>query len=609
MEQNSQFIISNSLLWAYHQEKMVHLFSQGNWLLSYTLPEEYQLTKAEKIKDEGNQAVIYYPNDEKRFLILEKSALIEQKAQNVHYTLQPMFSNSLIFRGDSPALEPLPPIKQLSKNCYTREGFPVVELNQTPTKIVIITKLANSKRGFVPLAYKEWQEQQPKVKSKNAFFNALYQKTLKSLYKLRLKTIDGEIKVAGLPDFPSLFGRDFSLSALAEIYLWPEKVKEELLIHLKHVGEKTDIIRNEQKGRAIHEYNYDAITIAGAYQQFPSYYANDSNALLLITIFRLAKIQRDFTIVEKYPAIITELFQHMLSLDVDGDGFIEYQQQAGQLLKHQTWRDGGDEIRSLEDRAVLQPIAPLHDQLCMLGAIKEIIAFQEQFKNAILGWKTKELRRQFQKLKKALNESFWMSEYEGYALALDGNNEQVKVVNSDVCLGYYFQLFDEKKAHLQYHALVDKERLLAKEGIRTVSKEHLLYSPRKYQRGGVWPWQLAVLIPGLRNYSLDNEPFLRCLDYLVTGDSLAEVYIPDRDVLTPLSNCIEQRWSAAIPWLALLEGFCGLKVGYNSIELKPRKNASNYYPLSIRGIFVYSKKHDLLLETTESAKIIQRQTP
>jgi len=80
MEQNSQFIISNSLLWVYHQEKMVHLFSQGNWLLSYTLPEEYQLTKAEKIKDEGNQAVIYYPNGEKRLLILEKRALIEQKA-------------------------------------------------------------------------------------------------------------------------------------------------------------------------------------------------------------------------------------------------------------------------------------------------------------------------------------------------------------------------------------------------------------------------------------------------------------------------------------------------------------------------------------------------
>jgi len=603
MQSRSQLIISNGLHWVYHQERVVHLFSLGNWLVSHKIPEKYSLSKALRIKDEGNIATIYYPKNEKRILSLEKNAFIESKPTDMEYILEPVFSNSLTFRGDLESPTPQEPIEQLAKNKFTRKGFPIVEMMQTATTIVITTTFNYLPKKISPPSYNLWRQSQPELECPKKHFNTLFQNALKSLYKLRLLTQDGEIRAAGFPDFPSLFGRDFALSALAEIYLAPAKVKEELLVHIKHIGKKYDLIRNEQSGRAVHEYNYDAITLQGLYKHFPSYYANDSNALLLVTIFRLAKIQKECIIIENCPTIIKQLYEHMLSLDLDGDGFLEYQQQQGQLLKHQTWRDGGDEIRSPEDKPVKQPIAPLHDQLCFLAAQKELLAYQEQYKHSPINLPTRELRRILDKGKKALNEQYWMPELESYALALDGENRQLKVVNSDVCLGYYFELFDKKKAEQQYKALIDENRLLAKEGLRTVSKEHPLYSPKKYQRGAVWPWQLAVLIPGLRNYNLNTEAFLRCLDYLATGDSIAEVYIPDSIVLTPLSSCIEQRWSAAMPWLALLEGFCGVKVNYDLVELKPMEGLSDFYPLIIRGLFFHSKKHDLLLETPESAKI------
>ena len=71
-----------------------------------------------------------------------------------------------------------------------------------------------------------------------------------------------------------------------------------------------------------------------------------------------------------------------------------------------------------------------------------------------------------------------------------------------------------------------------------------------------------MTIAGLRNYNLDMNPLVDCLEILTQDTSIAEVYIADEEQPTPLTSCVEQRWSSAIPWLALLEGILGLKVNY-----------------------------------------------
>ncbi|NHJ84511.1 MAG: hypothetical protein FK734_03565 [Asgard group archaeon] len=424
----------------------------------------------------------------------------------------------------------------------------------------------------------------------------LYDNSLRSLYKLRLLTSEGEIKAAGFPYFPSLFGRDFAISALGEIYFDPLKIKEEILVHLKHLGKKIDIIRNEQPGRAVHEFLYDVESLENNYKHFPSWYANDSNALLLITIFRLARIQKDFDLIKTHSKEINLLWDHMLSLDIDQDGFLEYQHFPGQLLLHQTWRDGGDYIKHPDGGNVDYPIAPLHDQLCLIGAMKEISLYQEFNEPSILDLDNAVLKKEIKSLEKKIDEAYWMPELGSYALALDGQKGQVKVVNSDVCLGYYFEIFKKSNARTQYKALKDRERLLDSVGIRTVSKEHPLYSPEKYQLGAVWPWQLALTITGVRNYNLDIGPFFNCLKKISQEGSIAEVYAADKERPIPLSACIEQRWSSAVPWLALIEGIFGVTISYEEDpiirSLPPR---DDIWQISVDNVVMHNKPHKLTL--------------
>ncbi|NHJ46381.1 MAG: hypothetical protein FK733_01215 [Asgard group archaeon] len=594
---DNKLILSNGILWLYLKENEAHLFSLGIWFLSYEFHEKYSLANIESINDKGNYGVFKYRNGIKREILLEDNLLIDKSTEDFDAKITPTLRNSLLFRGDEQLPDIASPIIRPKENTFTREGYPVVKYSDQRNKLsieCIIDKSIVDSSYFE--SYKDWLSSKVQFSFNDKKLNELYQNSLRSLYKLRIQTSDGEIKVAGFPDFPSLFGRDFALSALGEIYLWPEKTREEVLVHFKHIGKKVDIIRNEIEGRAVHEFNYDLETMSGKYKHFPSWYANDSNSLLLLTIFRLARIQNDFSIIENNASEISSLFKHILSLDLDQDGLIEYKKQPGQLLIHQTWRDGGDEIKHPNDEVVTHPIAPLHDQLCYYGALSEIKRYllKNQESNLDDPITSKFIEKTQSNLGKLINQKYWMPKLNSYALALDGENNQVKVVNSDICLGYYFNAFDKEKAIDQYQAMVNPDRLLDIVGLRTVSKEHPFYSPRKYQRGGVWPWQLALAIAGVRNYNLDVVPLINCLKNISKVGSIAEVYIPDNPNPVPLTSCIDQRWSSAIPWLALIEGLLGLSVDYNNkIEFNPLVTEIDLYPLHLNGFLIHSKRCNL----------------
>ena len=586
--QKNKLIISNGLLWAYLKENTIDLFYLGNWLGSYVANKHYSLENSVEISDQGNKVIISYPDKSTREVSLQKNILTDTLA-NVVFT--PAFSNSLLFRGN----EDLEPINRsitiTENNEYSREGYPKIKTSIINNHFKLIVLFDDSFLWNLDVPdYVYWLSQHLKVDFKNENMSKLYSTTLRSLYKLRMITPDGEIKAAGFPDFPSLFGRDFAISALGEIYLNPRKIEEEITVHLKHIGTKKDIIRGMQRGRAVHEYNYDVETMAGKYKHFPSWYANDSNALLLMTIFRLARIQFDFTIILDHSKAIKSLWNHISRLDSEDDGLIRYKQEPGQLLIHQTWRDGGDEIRHPDDSKVDHPIAPLHDQLCLIGALKEIYWFTQYNDSSPIGLSKEKLRERIENLEALIEEKYWMPKLDSYALAIDGSNEQVKVVNSDVCFGYYYKIFPDEHAIKQYRAIIDPDRLYDLVGIRTISKEHSSYSPRKYQRGAVWPWQLSLTIAGLRNYNLDMNPLVDCLHNLTRDKSIAEVYLADEEHPTPLTSCVEQRWSSAIPWLALLEGILGLSVNYTEkvtwdpVDSYEKFGIENIADLYIKGL-------------------------
>ncbi len=606
METPRQLILSNGLLWVYLESENVHLFSLGDWLLSYEVPPELSMNHQPEVLDQGDSATITYSNMLTRGLSLEKNILKDHSLLSAQYKFNPTFQTSFHFRRDF-----VPQIRRriisLENNEYMRQGYPKIKIIEEKNEFRVLCTFPRSRDTTIEcITFNKWCMSQPKILTQNRSLHSLFQNSLRSLYKLRLLTPEGPIRAAGFPYFPSLFGRDFCISALGEIYIDPLEVQREAEVHLRHIGEKKSYFSGEQIGRAVHEFPYDIETLSNRYEEFPSWFSNDANPLLLITIFRLGRIQNDFSLIEGYSREILFLWEHMLSLDLDSDGLIEYKHKPGQLLIHQTWRDGGDHIQYPEGGTVNQPIAPLHDQLCMIGAMKEILLYQQFTGKSPIQTETTELLEKIKKLQNFIERAYWMPSLGAYALALDGENQQVRVVNSDVCFGYYYEIFSESKAKKQYKAMIDPDRLLDSIGLRTVSKEHPLYSAISYQRGGVWPWQLAISIAGVRKYGFDVEPFMRCFHTLSKEASIAEVYRADEDFPIPITGCVEQRWSSAVPWLFLVEGILGQEINYDikTPDMNFKTLQRIFQQIGVTNLPLKGKRYKIFIDEQGKVEII-----
>lgn len=86
----------------------------------------------------------------------------------------------------------------------------------------------------------------------------------------------------------------------------------------------------------------------------------------------------------------------------------------------------------------------------------------------------------------------------------------------------------------------------------------------------------------------------------------AEVYLSEQKNPIPLTSCIEQRWSAAVPWLAMIEGIFGLNVQYNeSLELPAEALDSEIGNVEIEDVIIRNRKYRMIVDK-DRMPIIQR---
>ncbi|MFX0092308.1 MAG: amylo-alpha-1,6-glucosidase [Candidatus Hodarchaeota archaeon] len=555
------YVFSNGLIWIYIKKETTEVFSLGNWLFTYQIQPSKQVIK---VTDHGNKGIILYEGNLERKIIIQGRTLTDICSE-LNYKIIPRFKTNLHWRGWEIPPEPPIPIETRPDKFMGRKGFNYAKFSYNSQGLTITLE---SDISYIPEA-DEWFQARPSVITKDPSWKKLFEKSLRALYKLRLLSPLGEVKAAGFPLFPSIFGRDFCLSALGEIYVDPNGVLNELNVHLRLLGKKRSLPSAEEPGKAIHEYPFDGMTERGL-QNFPNWFGADESPLLIQTLFRTARITAQPHLILENQLALAKLWTHTLHQDLDGDGLIEYQRHSSQFVIHQTWRDGGNQIIHATGEEVQQPIATLWEQLCLFAALKEVSLFQKTFPELersleplyiTLDWTKSAIHKKLGVIKDRLN-LYWMPEKDAYALALDASKELVAVANSDICLGFFYEAFPKAKAQLTYeNVLLDPTRLKDSAGIRTISKEHTkIYDPKSYQKGACWPWQLGLLIAGLQNYDLDPLPFISSLLNLTGSGSLAEVYISDQETPKNLPTCIEQRWSAALPWFALLEGLLRLKI-------------------------------------------------
>ncbi len=339
-----------------------------------------------------------------------------------------------------------------------------------------------------------WKLRIPQLSGPALELRSVYDRSIADLASLRLRGIEGigELPAAGMPWFMTVFGRDTLITSLQTLVFGPELAVGALrsLAALQAVAD--DPAKDAEPGKILHELRRGK----AATTWFPVYYGSvDATPLFLILLSEVWRWTGDAALVrELEPAARAALSWIDDHGDRDGDGFIEYQRRTERGLANQSWKDSGDSQRFRDGRLAKTPIAPAEVQGYAYDArIRMAELADNVWHDAALAT---ELRDRADSLRARFDEAFWVEERQVYALALDGDKDQVDSLCSNL-------------GHLLWSGIVPSHRLEAIAsalagpdlwtgwGVRTMGRREAAYNPLSYHNGTVWPHDTALAAWGL----------------------------------------------------------------------------------------------------------------
>jgi glycogen debranching enzyme len=262
--------------------------------------------------------------------------------------------------------------------------------------------------------------------------------------------------------------------------------------------------------------------------------------------------------------------------DLDGDGYLEYRKRSHspKALNNHCWKDSDGSILFADGRQAEPPIAT-----CELQGY----AYDARLRTARLMrdvWRDEEtaarLEEEAAALKRRFNRDFWVTGRRHYALALDGEKNQVDSMTSNTGHLLWSGIVDERRAASVVRRLLRPD-MFTGWGIRSLSSEDAGYNPLEYHNGTVWPHDSAICAEGMRRYGFRDEAGIVCKAVLDAAASftnqLPEVFAgfarDDSDVPVEYPRALKpQSWAAGAPLLAL-RTLLGLDVVDGRLRSRP----------------------------------------
>jgi glycogen debranching enzyme len=302
-----------------------------------------------------------------------------------------------------------------------------------------------------------------------------------------------------LPIYQALFGRDVLTAGWQAGLLGPEMLTGSLAALARRQGTEEVPWRDEQPGRMLHEMHTGPVKVLGFNPNAANYGSLTTSAFFPVATAELWHWtgDRDLAFRMLKPALDALRWLDEYG-DCDGDGFIEYQTRSEQGVKHQAWKDSPDAIVDVEGNQVDPPITPCEGQGFVYQAK---FAFAETLWQLGNKGEAKRLYHEAKELKKRFNEAFWMEDEGFYAMGLDSDKNQIRVISSN-------------PGHCLATAIVPKERaervaerlfrpdLFSGWGVRTLSTENPAYNPYSYHRGSIWPVEHGTFALALMRYGM-----------------------------------------------------------------------------------------------------------
>jgi glycogen debranching enzyme len=415
---------------------------------------------------------------------------------------------------------------------------------------------------------KRWLSDAPALECDSDSLRETYRRSLVDLAALRFSPpIMGRrsLPAAGLPWFMTMFGRDSILTSLQALPFAPSLAATTLRALGEWQGTRIDDFRDEDPGRILHEMRYGELP---AFEERPHspYYGNaDATPLYLVLLDEYERWTGDRRLVRELEyearAALNWIDEYA---DLMGNGYISYKRRNAKTgLENQCWKDSWDSISYHDGRLAAFPRAT-----CELQGY----AYDAKMRGARLAreiWKDERfavaLERQAADLKRRFNRDFWIDDGEYFALALDGDGNQVDSLSSNIGHLLWSGIVDKAKAKAIARHLLGP-RLYSGWGIRTLAEGEGRYNPIGYHVGTVWPFDNSFIAWGLRRYGFKEEAAQVAAGILAAAaffdGRLPEAFGGYDRTLTryPVqypTACSPQAWSTGAP-LLLLRTMLGL---------------------------------------------------